>query len=402
MTITISVALLGASIAYANIHQGRAVNAALPPQSVLVDPKSFAVLPDDFSYRTDSFNQHFNPTNSQDFPTFQVFNGAFLDIIGSSPSISEIASNSSFAFAHEAPVYIAETDEVFFASNDGGPLGMSDINHNNAFFKLNLTEAEQMLSSGGSQTVNVPITQIPLPDSIQMTNGATGPSNGNLILANSGRGTIPSTIALVNSKPPHNATVILNNYFGRQFNSLNDVKVHPTSGNLFFTDTIYGFLNRFRDTPLLPGQVYRFDMDTSAVRVVADNIDKPNGIAFTADGKTAYIADTGASGGKPTEPGTVYAFDVDPTTETFLNRRILAYIDAGVPDGLQVDVNGNVYTACADGVQVFAADGTLLGKFFLDISSANMVFAGPGRMVILAETKVFLAKIAPTTKGVVS
>lgn len=47
-----------------------------------------------------------------------------------------------------------------------------------------------------------------------------------------------------------------------------------------------------------------------------------------------------------------YAFDVDPTTETFLNRRVLAHIDAGVPDGLQVDVNGNVYTACADGVQV--------------------------------------------------
>ncbi|KAF7760244.1 hypothetical protein Agabi119p4_10920 [Agaricus bisporus var. burnettii] len=315
MTITISVALLGASIAYANIHQGRAVNAGLPPQSVLVDPKSFAVLPDDFSYRTDSFNQHFNPTNSQDFPTFQVFNGAFLDIIGSSPSISEIASNSSFAFAHEAPDHWAE----------------------------------QMLSSGGSQTVNVPITQIPLPDSIQMTNGATGPSNGNLILANSGRGTIPSTIALVNSKPPHNAT------FTRQ--------------------------------------VEIFSLRIPSMASLTDSC---------SDGKTAYIADTGASGGKPTEPGTVYAFDVDPTTETFLNRRILAYIDAGVPDGLQVDVNGNVYTACADGVQVFDADGTLLGKFFLDISSANMVFAGPGRMVILAETKVFLAKIAPTTKGVVS
>jgi hypothetical protein len=53
---------------------------------------------------------------------------------------------------------------VFFASNDGGPLGLSGINQNNGIFKLNLTEAERMLGSaqGGNQTVNVPITQVEL------------------------------------------------------------------------------------------------------------------------------------------------------------------------------------------------------------------------------------------------
>jgi gluconolactonase len=82
-----------------------------------------------------------------------------------------------------------------------------------------------------------------------MTNGGTGPFNGNLILINSGRGTIPPTIALVDPKPPHNATVILNNFYGRQFNSLNDIKVHPTSGNLFFTDTMY--VGHSTDTPVI-------------------------------------------------------------------------------------------------------------------------------------------------------
>lgn len=47
-----------------------------------------------------------------------------------------------------------------------------------------------------------------------------------------------------------------------------------------------------------------------------------------------------------------HAFDVDQKTQTFLNRRVLAYVDAGIPDGIEVDTNGNVYTACADGVQV--------------------------------------------------
>ncbi|EKM77645.1 hypothetical protein AGABI1DRAFT_77188 [Agaricus bisporus var. burnettii JB137-S8] len=280
---------------------------------------------------------------------------------------------------------------------------MSDINHNNAFFKLSLSEAEEMLGSGGNnKTVNVPITQIPLSDSIQMTSGGTGPFNGNLMLSNSGRGPLPPTLALVNSKPPYNSTILLNNFYGRQYNSLNDVKVHPTSGNLFFSDTTYGSIQQFRDKPTLPSQVYRFDMNTGAVQVVANNFDQANGIAFTGDGKTVYIGDSGAAGGTPTQPSTIYAFDVDEKTQALSNRRVLAYIDAGAPDGIQVDEKGNVYVACADGVQVFAPDGTLLGKFFLDISSANMVFAGPGRMVILAETKVFLAKISENTKGVVS
>ena len=47
-----------------------------------------------------------------------------------------------------------------------------------------------------------------------------------------------------------------------------------------------------------------------------------------------------------------YAFDVDPDSQTFLNRRIFAYVDAGIPDGIQIDKNGNVYAGCGDGVQV--------------------------------------------------
>ena len=47
-----------------------------------------------------------------------------------------------------------------------------------------------------------------------------------------------------------------------------------------------------------------------------------------------------------------YAFDVDPVTHVFKNRRTFAYIDCGIPDGIQVDTNGNVYAATGDGVQV--------------------------------------------------
>jgi gluconolactonase len=71
-----------------------------------------------------------------------------------------------------------------------------------------------------------------------MTNGGTGPYNSSLLFVNSGRGPRAPSIALINPLPPYNVTVLLDNYFGRQFNSLNDVKVHP-SGKIFFTDTVY-------------------------------------------------------------------------------------------------------------------------------------------------------------------
>ncbi|KAF9259259.1 calcium-dependent phosphotriesterase [Marasmius fiardii PR-910] len=367
------------------------------PQAVFVDPHSFAVMGENATFRTDSFdnNTFFNPTSTPP-PFFQVFDKSFLSILGEKASIHEIARNDTFAFAHEAPIYNAATDEVFFASNDGGPLGMSDLNHNNVISKISMTAVERALANNES-VVNVPISTLDLPESIQMTNGGTGPFKSSLVLITSGRGPRPPSIALVNPLPPNNVTVLLDNYYGRQFNSLNDIKVHP-SGKLFFTDVIYGFLNDFRPAPLMPNQVYRFDPDTGAVRVVADGFDKCNGIAFTADGNTVYVADTGAAlsnkGTSQTEPATIYGFDVDPRTHAFKNRRVLAYIDAGIGDGIQLDTKGNVYSGTGDGVQVWNPSGDLLGKFFLGTTSANMVFAGDGRLVILAETKVFLAKIA--------
>lgn len=374
---------------------GTKASFVLPPQSVFVDPRSFAVLGATGSFRDSSFSKFFNPT-STDPPFFQIFNEAFLTILGFNPSIHEVASNDTFAFAHEAPIYVSETDEVFFASNGGGTLGNSDINHNNEVGKINMKDVEAALAANSSE-INVPVTELVLPDTVQMTNGGTGPYKSNLLLATSGRGNLPPSLVLVNPKSPNNATVLVDNFFGRQFNSVNDVKVHP-SGSLFFTDPDYGYLSHFRPLPLLPSQVYRFDPSTGTVRVIATDFDKPNGIAFSADGKTAYIADSGAAGGflgnNQTHPATLFGFDVDPITHAFTNRRVFAYIDAGIPDGIQVDPQGNVYAGCGDGVQVWNDEGTLLGKFFIGTTSSNMVFAGDGRLVILADTKIFVAKIA--------
>ncbi|KAI0784000.1 D-lactonohydrolase-like protein [Irpex lacteus] len=355
---------------------------SLPPQTVIVDPHQFAVLGQNATFRSNAFSDLFNPTNTSS-PFFQVFDPAFLDILGSKPSIRVIASIPGFAFAHEAPIWVPQTNEVFFASNDGGDPDFSDINHNNRVSKISLDEIASALD---------------LPETVQMTNGGTGPFKDNLLLVNSGRGNLPPSITVVNPAAPHNVTVLRDNFIGRQFNSLNDIKVHPISKKLFFIDVTYGWLAHFRPLPLMPSQVYRFDPDTGSVHVVADGFDKPNGVAFTKDGGTAYITDSGASGSllgnNQTEPATIYAFNVDPKTQAFHNRRVFAYVDTGVADGVQLDNKGNVYAGTGDGVHVWNPEGTLLGKFFVGSTSANLIFANKGQLVILALTEIVLAQIA--------
>lgn len=87
-----------------------------------------------------------------------------------------------------------------------------------------------------------------------------------------------------------------------------------------------------------------------------------------------------------------YQFDVDPVTQSFTNRRVFAYSDSGIPDGIQVDINGNVYSGCGDGTHIWNSKGELVGKFFLNRTSANMVFTKSG-LLILAEEEIYLANI---------
>ncbi|KAF8987507.1 hypothetical protein BDQ17DRAFT_551895 [Cyathus striatus] len=102
----------------------------------------------------------------------------------------------------------------FFASSVTPP--ESSMIHSNRISKINISEAEEALASG-MRDINIPFTTLELPGTVQITNGGTGPFKGNLLLATRGRGPLPSSIVLVNPKPPFSATVLLDNFFGRQF-----------------------------------------------------------------------------------------------------------------------------------------------------------------------------------------
>jgi len=90
---------------------------------------------------------------------------------------------------------------------------------------------------------------------------------------------------------------------------------------------------------------------------------------------------------------TSYRFSVD-LDGTFSDRKLFAFASPGVPDGIHCDTEGNVYSGVADGVQVWNPAGRLIGKIFLGTTAANFRFAGKGRMVIAAETKLYYVTLA--------
>ncbi|CAE7132494.1 unnamed protein product [Rhizoctonia solani] len=319
---------------------------------------------------------------------FVALSSDFNSIIGGSATL-KVVSQADYAAFHEAGVYVPSTNQVYFTSN-----------------RLNTTNT----------------TEYRFPSYAQFNKMTLSPSaNGTYNWS-----TVPSSLVLVNPKTGA-GTTILNNFYGRTFNSINDVAVLDVTGSVqqqwvFFTDPPYGYPQGFKNYPSLPAQVYAFHPPSGTVRAVADGFLKPNGIQFSEDYKTCYISDTGfasAVSGDPhpqdgSRPGTIYAFDVvappkgsDPRSypPTLTNRRLFAFTDSGMPDGIKVDKQGNVYAGCYDGVHVWNKRGALLGKILLGLDeitqtstgpngrgASNIVFI-PGGLLIFSEERMYLANI---------
>lgn len=73
--------------------------------------------------------------------------------------------------------------------------------------------------------------------------------------------------------------------------------------------------------------------------------------------------------------------------------------DVGIPDGIKCDTAGNVYSGCGDGLSVWNAGGTLLGKIVVPGGIANFCFGRDGEIFLLNETRFWIARIEATTSG---
>ncbi|KAJ5514964.1 SMP-30/Gluconolaconase/LRE-like region [Penicillium fimorum] len=372
----------------------------IPAQAQLIDQKAFNVLdstrpPSEFNAKS-LFVPPGSTGDSLAQQPFHVYDKEFLKIIGKAPTLTRIAHSPKDPLFHEAVVWSKETDEVFFVQNAGAKNASTGLEKSSIIEKISLADAAAVSHKSDAAGL-VAVTTVPSAPMVLNPNGATN-YRGQIIFTGEGQGdNEPPALWVMNPKSPFNTTVILNNYFGRQFNSLNDVAIHPENKDIYFTDTIYGYVQDFRPAPGLQDQVYRFNPDTGAVTVVADGFGHPNGLTFSPNGKYAYIADTGIDSGffglDFTRPASIYRFDVK-ADGTFENRKTFAFVHSGAPDGIHCDSWGNIYAGCGDGVHVWNPSGKLIGKIYLGSGTANFNFAGKGRMVICAETDLYYATLA--------
>lgn len=296
--------------------EGQALSDGVQVSAVWVDcakhqlllPAAHAVLPSTFErYAFKEGILNTRSTHGLIIPPraspFVASHPSFIKVLGPAPSVKVLATGEA-GFAHEAGVWVDKTEEVWFTSN----------------LRKDPTSAEVSVDISKLHVPSGRVTNVTI-GLVKRGNGACPYGDYILFCEQGGGQGQPSSLVAVNPLDPLDAFVVLNNFHGRAFNSLNDVivlpprltRVHnqqsPTPGanvatngptchgplpgsTIWFTDPPYGFEQGFRDSCQLPPQVYVFEPRSGAVRVVADGFEHPNGIAFSRDSSTCYITDT--------------------------------------------------------------------------------------------------------------
>ncbi|MDZ8225683.1 SMP-30/gluconolactonase/LRE family protein [Nostoc sp. ChiVER01] len=195
--------------------------------------------------------------------------------------------------------------------------------------------------------------------------------------------------------------VLVDRYQGKRLNSPNDLVV-KSDGTIWFTDPPYGITEPnqgYGGEQEQPGSyVYRFDPSTGEIYPVVTDMVRPNGLAFSPDESILYVSDTAAFN-IPGGPHHIRVYEV-MADRYVKNGRVFAVIEPGQPDGLRVDEHGNVFTSSQDSVQIYAPDGTRLGKIFVPETSANLTFGGKesDRLFITAGHSLYVIDL--NTRGV--
>ena len=281
---------------------------------------------------------------------FEIYNDTFKNILGSNAKLIKHASGFEWT---EGPAYFQNGDYLIF----------SDIPNN------------RMIKWSDADGVSV------FRESADFSNGNFVDSKGRLITCQHGTRNITRT------EIDGTITNITDNYKGKKLNSPNDL-VENSKGDIFFTDPPYGILSDHEgyksESELGKNYVFRFRTDKNVLEILSDEFDKPNGLCFSPDEKYLYVADSG-------DPGDIKCLELNDDYQV-ISSRIFAVIRPGVPDGLRVDINGNIFTSAWDGIQVLNPSGDLIGKILVpEDRTANCCWGGrsKNRLYITADKSIY-------------
>ena len=199
--------------------------------------------------------------------------------------------------------------------------------------------------------------------------------------------------AIIEVTPDGKYKVLADHYDGKKFNSPNDVIVGP-DGALYFTDPTLDLVAGEKQEIPFQG-VYRFDAKGN-VRLLTKDLTQPNGLAFSPDGKHFYVDDS--------EQRNIRVYDV-ATDGSLTNGRIFGEERGGkgdgVPDGIKVDKNGNLFVTGPKGIWVWDANGNHLGTIVMPEQPANLTWGDKDyrTLYITATTSVY--RLEMKTQGFV-
>jgi gluconolactonase len=297
---------------------------------------------------------------------FQITNaGEFARCVSANAKVEKLVGDLGFI---EGPVWI----------KSGGYLVFSDIPND---------ELKKWTPSGGLTTFRKPSQN----------------ANGNILDREARLLTAEHTGRRVAIQEKDGAVkTVVDSFEGKKLNSPNDVVV-KSDGTIWFTDPEYGLKNDPNAKGRKLGKeqdgnyVYRHDPKTGRTTAVVKDFVQPNGLAFSPDEKKLYIADSGT-------PKHIRVFDVK-ADGTIDNSRVLFDATArgksrrGLPDGLKIDAEGNLFATGPGGVLVFSPDGKHLGTIQTGQATSNCAFGGADGRTLYMTADDYLMRVALKTKG---
>jgi gluconolactonase len=193
-------------------------------------------------------------------------------------------------------------------------------------------------------------------------------------------------------------TLLATEYQGKKFNSPNDL-VWASNGAIYFTDPPYGLegLNASPLRELAFNGVYRLDVD-GTVTLLESGLSFPNGIILSPDERTLYVTNSDP------RRALIMAYALD-AAGNIAGRRIFADMTSlvgddrpGLPDGMALDVEGNLFATGPGGILVFNRDGTMLGLISTGTAVANCTFGDDGGTLYMA-SHTMIARVRTRTTG---
>lgn len=190
------------------------------------------------------------------------------------------------------------------------------------------------------------------------------------------------------SRTERDGTVVplATHYQGKRLNSPNDVVVRK-GGGVYFTDPPYGVKPEARELAF-QGVYCLVGGAPGEPRLLVDDFDKPNGLAFSPDESTLYVADT--------ERGHVRAFQVMEDGRLSGGR---VFCKVARPDGMRVDAEGNLWIAAKNGVVGFDRAGKSRRTIAVAEQPANLAFGDADRQTLYLTARKALYRIRMTVPG---